>query len=111
MLNSNFYKQIDGCAMGTPLFVIFFNIYMTKTEDKVVKPTNPRLNKIFNCDIICKGKKHQPDLLFGDLNNHLPNIKYTVKTMPQKFLDTNIISEDNQIKTKVHINEIKISVH
>ena len=28
MLNSNFYKQIDGCTMGGPLSVIFSNIYM-----------------------------------------------------------------------------------
>ena len=31
--------------------------------------------------------------------------------MPQKFLDTKIIYEDNQIKTKVHRNERKFPVH
>ena len=31
--------------------------------------------------------------------------------MPQKFLDTKIIYEDNQIKTKVHRNERKLLVH
>ena len=31
--------------------------------------------------------------------------------MPQKFLDTNVIYEDNQIKTKVHRNERKVPVH
>ena len=31
--------------------------------------------------------------------------------MPQKFLDTKIIYEDNQIKTKVHRNERKLPVH
>ena len=40
-LNSNFYKQIDGCTMGGPLSVIFSDIYMTKTEEEVVKLTNP----------------------------------------------------------------------
>ena len=33
MLNSNFYKQIDDCAMDGPLSLIFSNIYMTKTEE------------------------------------------------------------------------------
>ena len=33
MLNSNFYKQIDGCAMDGPLSLIFSDIYMTKTEE------------------------------------------------------------------------------
>ena len=31
--------------------------------------------------------------------------------MPQKFLDSKIIYEDNQIKTKVHRNERKLPVH
>ena len=31
--------------------------------------------------------------------------------MPQKFLDTKIIYEDNQIKTKVHRKERKFPVH
>ena len=36
MLNSKFYKQVDGCSLGGPLSVIFSDIYMTKTERKVV---------------------------------------------------------------------------
>ena len=31
--------------------------------------------------------------------------------MPQRFLDTKIIDEDNQINTKVHRNERKLPVH
>ena len=111
MLNSNFYKQIDGCTMGGPLSVIFSDIYMTKNEEKVVKPTNPSFYKRFIGDIISKEKKDQPDLLFGNSNNHHANISYTIETMPQKFLDTKIIYEYNQIKTKVHRNERKPPVH
>ena len=111
MLNSNFYKQTDGCTMGGPLSVILSHIYMTKTEEDVVKPTNQSFYKRFVDDIISKKKKGQPDLLFENLNNHLPNIKYTIETGLQKFLDANIIYEDNQIKTKVQRNERKLSVH
>ena len=110
MLNSNFYKQIDSCAMGGPLSVIFSNSYMTKTEE-VVKPTNPSFYKRFVNYIISKKKKDQPNLLLEKLNNHHHNIKYTIETMPQKFPDTRIIYEDNQIKTKVHRNERKLPVH
>ena len=59
----NFCKQIDGCTMGGPLPVIFSDTYMTKTEEEVVKPTNPRFYKRFADDIISKKKKDQPDLL------------------------------------------------
>ena len=62
-------------------------------------------------DIISKKKKDQPGLLFENLNNHHPNIKDTIEIMAQKFIDTKIIYEDNQIKTKVHRNERKHPVH
>ena len=39
MLNSKFYKQVDICSMGGPLSVIFSDIYMTKTDIKVIGPT------------------------------------------------------------------------
>ena len=84
MLNSNVYKQIDSCTM-------FY--------------------KRFANDIISEKKKDQPDLLFENLNNYHPSIKYIIETMPQKFLDTEIIYEKNQIKTKVHRNERKLPVH
>ena len=111
MFDSNFYKHIDGCTMDGPLSVIFSDIYMTKTEKEVAKPTNLSFYKRFVDNIISKKKKDQPDLLFENLNNHHPNIKYTIETMPQKFLDTKIIYEDSQIKTKVHRNERKLPVH
>ena len=47
MLNSNFHKQTDRCTMGGPLSVILPHIYMTKTEEEVVKPTNPSFSKTF----------------------------------------------------------------
>ena len=63
MLNSNFYKQIDGCIMGGPLSVILSDIYMTKTEE-VVKPTNPSFYKIFVDDIISKTTIHRNERKF-----------------------------------------------
>ena len=66
--------------MGGSLSVIFSEIYMTKTEQEVVKLTNPRFNKRFVDNIISEKKKDQPDLLFENLNNHHPNIKYTIET-------------------------------
>ena len=61
--------------------------------------------------LISKKKKDRFDLLFENLNNHHPNIKHIIETMPQKFLDTKIIYKDNQIKTKVNRNQKNLSVH
>ena len=83
---------------------------MTKTEE-VVKLTNPSFYKRFVDDIISKEKKDQLDLLFENLNNHHPNVKCTIETMPQKFLDTKIIYEDNQVKTKIHRDGRKLPAH
>ena len=79
MLNSNFYKQIDGCTMGGPLSVIFSDIYMTKTEEEVVKPTNPSFYKSFVDDIISKKKKDLPNLRFENSNTTIP-----ISSMPLK---------------------------
>ena len=79
MLNSNFYKQIDGCTMGGPLSVIFSDIYMTKTEEEVVKPTNPSFYKRFVDDIISKKKKDLPNLRFENSNTTIP-----ISSMPLK---------------------------
>ena len=57
ILNSNFYKQIDGCTMAESLSVICSDIYMTKTEKEIVQPINPRIYKRFVDDIISKKKK------------------------------------------------------
>ena len=75
--------QTNWCTIGGPLSVLFSDIYVTKAEEEVVKPTNPGFYKRFVDDIISKKKKDQPDLLFENLNNHHPNIKYTTETMPQ----------------------------
>ena len=111
ILSSNFYKQIDGCSMRGPLSVILSDICMTKTEEEVIKPTNPSFYKRFVDDIISKKEKYQPNFPFENLNNHYPNIKYAIETMPQKFLDTKIIYENNQTKTKVHRHDRKLSAH
>ena len=110
ILNSKFHKQIEGCAISGPLSVKFFGMYMTKREEEVGKRTNARFYKRFVCDITSK-KKEQPDLLFENLNDHYPNIKYTIELMSKNFLDTKIIYDDNQFKTKVHRNERKLLVH
>ena len=39
--NSRFLKQVDGCTMGGPLFVIFSDIHIVKMENDVVIPSKP----------------------------------------------------------------------
>ena len=111
MINSKFYKQVDGCSMGGPLSVIFSDIYMTKTERKVFEPTKPQFCKRFVDDIINKRYKDQPDNLFQALNSNHPKIKYTIEVDPDKFLDTKIIQKNGFVTTEVNRKEGKLPVH
>ena len=54
--------------MSGPLSVIYDVIYIIKTEEGIVKPTNSKFNKRFVDEIISKKKKRkkkdQPDLYY-----------------------------------------------
>ena len=76
MLNSKFYKQVDVCSMEGPLSVIFSDIYMAKTERKVVEPTKPQFHKRFVDNIINKRYNDQSDNLFQELSSNRSKIKY-----------------------------------
>ena len=109
MLNSKCYKQVDGFSIGGPLSVIFSDIYMTKTEKKVVEPTKQQFYKTFVDDIINKRYKDQSDNLFQTLNSNHPKIKCITEVDPDKFLDTKIIQENGIATTEVNRKEIIIT--
>ena len=59
-------------------------------------------------DGIVNGRsKYQPN----DLFQKLPNMKYTVKEKPEKFLYISIVYNNDAIRTKVKRNERKLPVH
>ena len=86
MFNSKFYKQSDGCTMGGPLPVTFFNIYLTKLEINKVRPTKPLFYKRFVDDVINKRKKNTPESLLTSLNSCHPNINFAVEVNLTNFL-------------------------
>ena len=54
---------------------------------------------------------NEADTLFDALNSYHPNIKFTLEQNPKKFLDTQIIKENNQIKTQVFVKKSMYPVH
>ena len=81
-LNSELFKQTDGCAMDSPLSVTLSDIWMIKMENNVLIPHKPIFYKRYIGDIINRRKKHEKDLLFKKLNNYHPKIKLTIKINP-----------------------------
>ena len=72
--------------LGEGEYLLFSDIYMTKTEREVVNPFKPKFYKRFVDDIINRRNKNQPDDLFQKLNSNHPNMKYTVEIKPEFFL-------------------------
>ena len=112
IFQKRFYKQTDGCTMGGPLSVILSDIFMTKLENKVVKPSKPKLYKRFVDDVFTKRKSNQPDQLLQSLNMFHENIHFTTESKPEKFLDTKIIyNQDEAISTELYRKPNKLPIH
>ena len=112
MFNSKFYKQPDGCTMGSPLSVAFSNIYLIKLEIDKVRPTKPLFYKRFVDDVINSRKKNTPASLLTSLNCYHPNINFIVEVNPSKFLDdSNIKIVDGKGETSVSRKPNKMPVH
>ena len=58
-----------------------------------------------------KRKCNEADTLFDASNSYHPNIKFTLEPNLKKFLDTQIIKENNQIKTEVFVKKSMYPVH
>ena len=97
--------------MGGPISVVFSDIYMCKMGEDVVKPLKPIFYKRYVDDTIIKRKRNESDTLFNALNSFHPNIKFTLEQNPKRFLDTQIIKENNGIKTQVFASKSMYPVH
>ena len=60
-------------------------------EEDIVITANTIFSKRYVDDIYVRRKKHEIDKLFLDLNSYDENIKLTLETNQNKFLDTEII--------------------
>ena len=109
--NNCLIKQIDGCPMGGPISVVFSDIYMCKMEEDIVKSLKPIFYKRYVDDTYVKRKCNEADTLFDALNSYHPNIKFTPEQNPKTFLDTQMIKENNQIKTQVFVKKSMCPVH
>ena len=61
------------------------------------------VDDIYNCR-----QKNTVDKLYDGLNNYYPKVKPTIKTNPLRFLDTEIIHNDDMIETRVHRKKTKL---
>ena len=62
-------------------------------------------------DTYVKRKRNKSDTLFNALNSYHPNIKFTLEQNPKRFLNSQIIKENNEIKTQVFVKKSMYPVH
>ena len=86
-------------------YLVFSGIYVSKMEEDIVITANPILYKRYVDDTYVRRKEHETDKIFIDLNSYHVNIKLTLEINPNKFLDTEIIRNDQGIRRKFIANQ------
>ena len=95
--------------MGGPLSVTLVDIHKIQIATDVVVPTRSIIYKRYVDDIYNRHRENIVDNLYDGLNNYHTKVKFTIKTSPLRFLDTEIIQKNNGIiERRVHRNETKL---
>ena len=103
-----FYKQIKGTAMGSPISPIIANLYMEKFELKAINsaPSQPRVWFRYVDDTFCILHQYDIDGFTKHLNHQDPNIKFTIEQETDNklaFLDVCInLNDDASINTTIY---------
>ncbi|KAI8519621.1 hypothetical protein Bbelb_028780 [Branchiostoma belcheri] len=104
-----FYQQMHGCAMGSPVSPIVVNLYMEKFENKALSTFNdtPPANWFrYVDDTWCRLKKRVAPDFFDHINQIDDNIKFTQEPSHDNmlpFLDTKtIVEEDGNLRFEVY---------
>ena len=104
-----FYQQIEGAAMGSPLSPIVANIYMEKFEEEVLAtaPHPPSLWRRYVDDTFVIQEEEHSNEFFQHINSLEEKIKFTAEStradgfMP--FLDTLVTPRrDGSLETRIY---------
>ena len=109
LFDGQYYDQIDGVAMGSPLGPVLANLFMAYHEKSWIEnySSTPIFYKRYVDDIFCLLENEMEAKKFLDyLNKKHPSIKFTMETEVNKcipFLDVLITStNDGTITTSVY---------
>ena len=82
VFQGQYYQQMEGAAMGSPLSPIVANIFMEHSEKEAMEtaPHPPSLRKRFVDDTFVILESQHKDEFFHHINSLDANIKFTVET-------------------------------
>ena len=109
VFQDQYYQQMEGAAMGSPLSPIVANIFMEQFEKEALEtaPHPPCLWKRFVDDTFVILESKYKDVFFHHINSLDTNIKFTAETTKADesipFLDTLITPQrDGSLQTEVY---------
>ena len=107
MLNDSVFKQIHGCAMGSPVSPVVANLCMEAIEESAIaaSTTPPKVWKRYVDDSFVIIKKHSVSKFYDTLNAVDPKISLTLETENNgqiSFLDTLITRKNGTITIGVY---------
>ena len=107
MFNDSVYKQIHGCAMGSPVSPVVANLCMEVIEESAIaaSTTPPKVWKRYVDDSFVIIKKHSVSKFHDTLNAVDPKISFTLETENNgqiSFLDTLITRKNGTITIGVY---------
>ena len=105
--DGSLYRQIDGIGMGSPLGVLFANMYMGTVEERVFSMVEkPSVYGRFIDDIFVNVANANDVLLLTNAFEHNSVLHFTVEHNVEgrlPFLDVLIDSNEGSIKTSVYV--------
>ena len=105
----NYYRQIDGVAMGSPLAPILADLFVTTLEEKHII-SNPKfkiktwIRYVDDVFVVVEGPNEHIMYIMDSTNSLHKNIKFTLeleKNNSLSFLDVHIQKVDNKFLTSV----------
>ena len=106
----NYYRQIDGVAMGSPLAPILADLFVTTLEEKHII-SNPKfkiktwIRYVDDVFVVVEGPNEHIMHIMDSTNSLHKNIKFTLeleKNNSLSFLDVHIQKVDNKFLTSVY---------
>ena len=99
VFNDKIYKQVHGCAMGSPVSPVVANLCMEEIEESAINasPVAPKIWKRYVDDSLCIIKKNGVTAFHDTLNSIATNISLTIEQECNgkiSFLDT-LVSRNN----------------
>ena len=101
------YKQIHGCAMGSPVSPVVANLCMEAIEEVAINTSvvQPKVWKRYVDDSFCIIKRDAVNSFHTTLNSIDPHISFTIEEESDQqiaFLDTLVSRKDNMITIGVY---------